>query len=505
MDNETNALRMSGICKSFNGVQVLFDVDLTLRQGEIMGLIGENGAGKSTLMKILTGEYQLDNGTIELFGQQASITTPRSALELGIAMVYQELSNTPDMTIAQNMFIGRELRKKSGFADAKRMTEQTAEYLKVLDLNFDPDRKLRTLTVSEMQMVEIAKIVSFQPKIIVFDEPTSSITQAEAEKLFAVIRQLRDMGISIIYISHKLEELLELTDEITVMRDGKVVSCSSTNTMTKDELICRMVGREINNIFPPRNHTFGDVLLEVEHISKKGKFDDVSFSVRAGEILGLSGLVGAGRTETVMALFGDDRPDCGVVRIKGKTAKIKAPKDAIAHGMALLPEDRKLHGLNVIGSVEDNMEAVVEKRVAHLGFLVDRKRRSAAADNMISTLSVKCSGKDQHVLYLSGGNQQKVVLAKWLQTEADIFILDEPTRGVDIGAKFEIYRIIQQLACQGKAIVLISSELNEIIGLCNRVAVMYEGRIVSILEEDQISQERIMSFAHDYKKEGAAL
>ena len=496
------ALQMSGICKSFNGVQVLYDVDLTLHRGEIMGLIGENGAGKSTLMKILTGEYQKDAGAISLFGEPATITTPRSALEAGIAMVYQELSNAPDMTIAQNMFIGRELRKKSGFADKKKMSEQAREFMKVLDLNFDPDRILRTLSVSEMQMVELTKIVSYQPKIVVFDEPTSSITQAEADKLFGVIRRLRDMGISVIYISHKLEELFELTDNIAVMRDGHMISCSPTNELTKDELIRRMVGRELNNIFPPLNHEFGEVILEAENISRQGEFQDVSFSVRAGEVLGLSGLVGAGRTETVMALFGDKRLDSGTVRIKGQTVQVKAPCDAIAHSVALLPEDRKLHGLNIIGSVEDNVEAVVEKRVARGGFFVDRKRRSADTKQMIDTLSVKCNNKDQHVLYLSGGNQQKVVLGKWLQTGADIFILDEPTRGVDIGAKFEIYKIIHQLACEGKAVILISSELNEIIGLCNRVLVMYEGHVTGILNEDEISQERVMSLAHDYKKEG---
>ena len=502
MSCESVALQMSNICKSFNGVQVLYDVDLTLHKGKIMGLIGENGAGKSTLMKILTGEYQMDSGSIELFGQAATITTPRSALEAGIAMVYQEISNAPDMTIAQNMFIGRELRKKNGFADKKKMSELTREYLKVLDLSFDPNRILHTLSVSEMQMVELTKIVSYQPKIIVFDEPTSSITKAEADKLFAVIRQLRDMGISIIYISHKLEELFELTDNICIMRDGHMISCAPTNELTKNELICRMVGRELNNIFPPLNHEFGEVLLEAENISREGEFENVSFSVRAGEVLGLSGLVGAGRTETVLALFGDKRLDSGNVRIKGQPLRAKSPRDAISHSVALLPEDRKLHGLNLIGSVEDNMEAVVEERVARGGLFVDHKRRSADAKRMIDTLSVKCHNKDQHVLYLSGGNQQKVVLAKWLQTGADIFILDEPTRGVDIGVKFEIYKIIHQLSCEGKAVVLISSELNEIIGLCNRVLAMYEGHVTGILNEDEISQERVMSLAHDYKKEG---
>ena len=503
MENGQVALRMSKICKSFNHIQVLYDVDLTLYQGEIMGLIGENGAGKSTMMKILTGEYQKDSGEIELYGKQVKITTPRTALELGVAMVYQELSNAPDMTIAENMFIGRELRKH-GLADKKTMIEKTKEYLEILDLSFDPNKVLRTLTVSEMQMVEITKIVSYHPQIIIFDEPTSSITQKETEKLFKTIRKLRQMGISIIYISHKLEELLELTDHIMVMRDGHLVGNNRTAEITKDDLIRQMVGREISNIFPPLNQEFGEILLEAKHISRTGEFNDISFSVRAGEVLGFSGLVGAGRTETVMALFGDTKLSSGTVEIRGETVALKSPAAAIAHKVALLPEDRKLHGLNLIGSIQDNINAVIEKRLARRGVFVDRKKRAETAEQMVQQMTIKCNNKDQHVMYLSGGNQQKVVLAKWLLTESDIIILDEPTRGIDIGAKFYIYQIINQLARDGKAVILISSELNEITGLCNRVAVMYEGQLVGILEQDEISQESVMSFAHDCKKEGEA-
>lgn len=501
MEKGQAALRMTKICKSFNHVQVLYDVDLTLYKGEIMGLIGENGAGKSTMMKILTGEYQKDSGEIELYGTPVSITTPRTALELGIAMVYQELSNAPDMTIAENMFIGREL-KKHGLADKKAMAEKTREYLEILDLSFDPNKVLRTLSVSEMQMVEITKIVSYNPQIMIFDEPTSSITQKETEKLFKTIRKLRQMGISIIYISHKLEELLELTDRIVVMRDGRQVGSNKTSEITKADLIRQMVGREISNIFPPLNHEIGEILLEARGISRTGEFTDVSFNVRAGEVLGFSGLVGAGRTEAVMALFGDTKLSSGTVEINGKTVAVKSPATAIAHKIALLPEDRKLHGLNLIGSIQDNIDAVIERRLARRGALIDRRRRAETAEQMIRQMTIKCNHKDQHVIYLSGGNQQKVVLAKWLLTESDIIILDEPTRGIDIGAKFYIYKIINQLAKDGKAVILISSELNEIVGLCNRVAVMYEGQLVGILSEDEISQESIMSFAHDYKKEG---
>jgi ABC-type sugar transport system ATPase subunit len=494
MSEQQAILEMKDISKSFSGVTVLHNVNLTLGKGEIQGLVGENGAGKSTLMKILTGEYRMDSGSITLFGKPVEIVDPRHAIDLGITMVYQELNNAPDMTIAENMFIGRELTKY-GFADKKEMIRRTGEYLAALDLKFSPTEKMRRLTVSEMQMVEIAKVVSCNSKIIIMDEPTSSITESEAEKLFAVLRKLKNMGISIVYISHKLEEMFALADSVTVLRDGRLVKNEKPEKLTKDDLIRLMVGREIDDIFPEKGGSFGEVIMEAEGLTVRGQFENVSFSLRKGEILGFAGLVGAGRTETVMALFGHTRLDSGRVRIRGKEIPLKNPGVSVKNQIALIPEDRKLHGLNLIGKIADNTEMVVEYRNSRFGFVnVALKKQNAL--KMIKELAIKCQGIDQYVLYLSGGNQQKVVLAKWLLSEPDIIIMDEPTRGIDVGAKIEIYKIINQLAAAGKAVIVISSELNEIIGLCNRVIVMYEGRITGELDGKDIEQETIMAYAH---------
>jgi ABC-type sugar transport system ATPase subunit len=488
-------LEMIGINKSFNNVPVLHDVNVTLREGEIQGLVGENGAGKSTLMKILTGEYQRDGGSIKLFGEPVEIINPRHAIDLGITMVYQELNNAPDMTIADNMFIGREL-KKYGFADKKEMFRRTGQYLAALDLKFSPAEKMRRLTVSEMQMVEIAKVVSYNSKIIVMDEPTSSITESEAKKLFVVLRKLKSMGIGIFYISHKLEELFLLVDSITVLRDGHLVKTDSPKNLSKDDLIRLMVGREIDDIFPDKYTAFGETVLEVRDLGQKGQFEHVSFSLRKGEVLGFAGLVGAGRTETVMALFGHTQTDSGTIRVRGKEVRLKSPSHSVKNRIALVPEDRKLHGLNLIAAVADNTEMVVEDRNSRFGF-VNNFIKKQNAENMIRELSIKCYDLNQKARFLSGGNQQKIVVAKWLLSDPDIIILDEPTRGIDVGAKIEIYKIINQLAKDGKAIIVISSELNEIIGLCNRVIVMYEGRVTGELEGKDIEQETIMAYAHE--------
>jgi ABC-type sugar transport system ATPase subunit len=487
-------LEMRDISKSFSGVTVLHNVSLTLGEGEIQGLVGENGAGKSTLMKILTGEYRMDSGSITLFGKPVEIVDPRHAIDLGITMVYQELNNAPDMTIAENMFIGRELTKY-GFADKKEMIRRTGEYLAALDLKFSPVEKMRRLTVSEMQMVEVAKVVSYNSKIIVMDEPTSSITESEAEKLFAVLRKLKGKGIGIIYISHKLEEMFTLADSVTVLRDGYLVKNEKPEKLTKDDLIRLMAGRGIDDIFPPKRDRFGDTVLEVEGLSRKGQFEDVSFTLRKGEILGFAGLVGAGRTETMMALFGHTRPDAGRIRVCGKEVVFKSPCCSVKKSLALVPEDRKLHGLNLIAAVADNTEMVVEDRNSRFGF-VNNAVKKQNAERMIRELAIKCRSVSQKTLFLSGGNQQKIVIAKWLLSDPDIIIMDEPTRGIDVGAKVEIYKIINQLAASGKAVIVISSELNEIIGLCNRVIVMYEGRVTGELEGENIEQETIMAYAH---------
>jgi ABC-type sugar transport system ATPase subunit len=487
-------LEMTGINKSFNQVQVLHDINFSLKKGEIKGIVGENGAGKSTLMKILTGEYQMDSGSIKLFGTPVHFIDPRHAITHGITMVYQELNNSPDMTIAENMFIGREIGR-FGFSNKREMLRLTNEYLAALDLKFPPSKKMRNLSVSEMQMVEIAKVVSYNSKIIILDEPTSSITETETEKLFAVLRRLKSMGISIIYISHKLEELFQLVDSVTVLRDGYLIKTENPENLTREELIRLMVGREVNDIFPKKTAGLGEVVLEVEGLSCKNQFENISFKLHRGEILGFAGLVGAGRTETVMALFGHSKFDSGRILVKGTEASIKTPYHAVVKNMALVPEDRKRHGLNSLATVMDNTEMVVEKRNARLGFINFALKKQNAM-KMINELSIKCRGPDQSVRYLSGGNQQKIVLAKWLLSEPDIIILDEPTRGIDVGAKIEIYRLINQLAVNGKAVIVISSELNEIIGLCNRVVVMYEGKKTAELEGKDIEQETIMHYAH---------
>ena len=488
-------LEMKGIDKKFGDVQVLFGVDFCLQKGEIKGLIGENGAGKSTLMKILTGEYQKNAGEIILYGKPTEISSPRNALDLGISMVYQELNNAPDMTIAENMFIGREIKKR-GFADKKEMNRRARQYLQDFDLDFSPMRRMRDLSVSEMQMVEIAKIVSYDSKIIVMDEPTSSITRGETEKLFKLIHKLKDRGISIIYISHKLDELFELTDTISVMRDGYMVHTDETKNMTEDDLIRLMVGRKIEDIFPPKNNEFGETILKVDGLTRKGEFENVSFSVRRGEIVGFAGLVGAGRTETMMTLFGERKPDGGSVEVKGKHMVIKSPAHAAAQKIALIPEDRKQYGLDLISSVSDNIEFAVEKENSKWGVFLNKKKKMQDTEEMVGALSIKCSSVLQPVMSLSGGNQQKIV------SDPDIIILDEPTRGIDIGAKIEIYKIINNLALSGKAVVLVSSELNEIIGLSNRVIVMYEGKITGELSGEEIEQENIMSYAHAYNNGG---
>jgi ABC-type sugar transport system ATPase subunit len=494
VSKEKVILEMIGITKSFTGVTVLHNVNLTLREGEIQGLVGENGAGKSTLMKILTGEYRMDSGEIKLFGQPVNIANSRHAIDLGITMVYQELNNVPDMTIAENMFIGREL-KKHGFIDKKNMIRLTEQYLSVLDLKFSPIEKMRRLTVSEMQMVEIAKVVSYNSKIIVMDEPTSSITESEAEKLFAVLRKLKDMGIAVIYISHKLEEMFSLADSITVLRDGLLIKTEKPGNLTRNELIRLMVGRDVDDIFPPKHTAFGEIVLETEGLGCRGQFENVSFTLRKGEILGFAGLVGAGRTETVMALFGHTKLDSGKIKVRGKSVELKSPSHAVKKQIALVPEDRKLHGLNLLAAVSDNTEMVVEDRNSRFGF-VNTLLKKKNAEMMKEKLNIRCQGITQPVRYLSGGNQQKTVVAKWLLSDPDIIILDEPTRGIDVGAKIEIYKLIQKLAEDGKAVIVISSELNEIIGLCSRVVVMYEGRVTGELEGNDIQQETIMRYAH---------
>ncbi len=486
-------LKMQNISKTFGTNKVLDHVQFDLMSGEVHALIGENGAGKSTLMKILMGIYEADEGTVEMEGKKVFFPNPSKALEAGIAMIHQELNPILDMSVAENIFTGKEIRKH-GFVDKKAQEEEATHYLEELGVTISPATLMRKLSVSEIQMVEIAKTLSWGARIIIMDEPTSAITESEVGKLFENIRMLTKKGIGIIYISHKMDELFEISDRITVLRDGTYISTSDTAEITPRELIRRMVGRDITEIYPEHRSKIGEKVLSVKDVSRTGEFSNISFELHRGEKLGIAGLMGAGRTELVMALFGANRLDSGSIEIDGKAVQMKSPGDAIAHKMALISEDRKFYGLNLIGSVEDNIVSIIEGKISRFGFFDKRKSRELT-DDMIGKLRIKTSSPKQLVKNLSGGNQQKVVLAKWLLDDPDILIFDEPTRGIDVGAKAEIYKIIEELACEGKAIIIISSEMPELIGLSHRMIVMHEGEKTGELSGEGMTQERIMTLA----------
>lgn len=492
-------LEMEDVNKSFGTNHVLRNVRFDLHSGEVHALIGENGAGKSTLMKILMGIYDADSGEVKISGEKVVFSDPSQALHMGVAMIHQELNPIPDMSIAENIFMGKE-KKKGFFSDKKSQEKEASLYMEMLGLDLSPSTLMRNLDVSQMQMVEIAKTLSYGAKIIIMDEPTSAITDSEVEKLFQNIRKLKSQGIGIIYISHKMDELFEISDRITVLRDGRYVLTSDTGDITPQELIRAMVGREINEIYPEHKSEIGKTLLSVKNAGRAGEFKNISFDLHRGEKLGIAGLMGAGRTELVMALFGAERLTEGTVEIEGKEVHIRSPRDAINHKMALVTEDRKYYGLNLMASVEDNIVSVIEKNISKGGFYNRGKGRKYAED-MVGKLDVKVTGVKQIVKSLSGGNQQKVVLAKWLLNDPDIIIFDEPTRGIDVGAKTEIYRMIEDLACQGKGIVIISSEMPELIGLSHRMIVLHEGKMTGKLKKEEMSQENIMTLASGYSKE----
>ena len=490
-------LDMQNISKSFGTNRVLQNVRFNLNSGEVHALIGENGAGKSTLMKILMGIYTADSGNIKIFGKDTVFSGPSQALNAGVAMIHQELNPILDMSVAENIFMGKE-KRKGVFADKKGQEKEAAKYLEMLGVHISPSKLMRTLDVSQMQMVEIAKTLSYGARIIIMDEPTSAITDSEVERLFQNIEKLK--GIGIIYISHKMDELFKIADRITVLRDGQYVLTSGINDITPQQLIRSMVGREINEIYPEHKSSAGQVLLSVRHAGRKGEFKDISFDLHSGEKLGIAGLMGAGRTELVMALFGATKLNEGEVEVEGKPVELKSPADAIRHRIALVTEDRKFYGLNLMASVEDNIVSVIEKKISRGGFYNKRKGKRCA-EEMINKLNIKVTSPKQLTGNLSGGNQQKVVLAKWLLNDPDIIIFDEPTRGIDVGAKAEIYKIIEDLACDGKGIIVISSEMPELIGLSHRMIVLHEGEMTGTLERDELIQENIMTLASGYRKE----
>jgi ABC-type sugar transport system ATPase subunit len=491
-------LEMRGICKSFNGVPVLRDVGLTVRRGEVHALVGENGAGKSTLMKILMGMHPADEGEISVDGQRVAFRTPREAMQGGISMIHQELSPVPDMDVAENVFLGREPRRAAlrflCMVDRGRMRRECQRLFDGLSIPISPAALMRRLSVAEMQLVEIAKALSLSPKVIVMDEPTSAITDREVEVLFAQIQALKARGVSVVYISHKMAEIFRIADRITVLRDGAFVACDEARALDRDALIKLMVGRELKELFPKETVAPGEEVLSVKGLSWGTRVREVSFSLRKGEILGLAGLVGAGRSETVETLFGIRRASAGEVWVKGVKRSIRSPRDAIAQSIALITEDRKLQGLNLKGTVEENICLVALGKLFRSG-VIRRRTERTVADDFMRRLRVKAYSRAQVVSSLSGGNQQKVVLAKWLLADPEIIVFDEPTRGIDVGAKRDIYLFIGQLVRQGKAVILVSSEIPELIGLADRILVMAGGRITGELQRPEFSQEQIMRYA----------
>ncbi len=491
-------LEMCDISKSYIGVQALDKVSIRVRPGTVHALLGENGAGKSTLMKILAGETQADSGEMIIDGEKRRFANRKNAIECGISIIHQEMINVQEMTVAENMFLGREFKRKGNiFLNRKQNSSQTKKLLAEVGLNISPLKKMRDLTVAEMQMCEIAKAVSYDSRIFIMDEPTSAITETETEVLFQLIRNIISKGHSIIYISHKLDEIYEIADEITVLRDGKLVAHFNDTEVERNVLIKHMVDRDVVDVYPKRNrNSDGDVLLEVKDISIPGVFRNISFQVRAGEILGLAGLMGAGRTEIVEAIFGINQIEKGSLIIKGQKKRITSPVKAISNGIGLITDDRKLKGLIMGMNIKDNIvlsnhKSFKSKRLAFL----DWRKISDESEKYKKLLKIKTPNLSQDVENLSGGNQQKVVLSKWLSRDCDIIIFDEPTRGIDIAAKSDFYHHISEQAEQGKAVIFISSEMEEVIGMCDRVLVLREGEAMGELSADDITQEKIMHYA----------
>ena len=488
-------LTMEGIDKSFPGVHALDHVNLEVRKGEVHALMGENGAGKSTLMKVLTGIYTKDSGTITYEGKEVEFHGPKEAQEAGIVIVHQELNMMNHLTVAQNIFIGREFMK-GGIIDDAKMNEESKKLFEQLGIKIDPTEKMGNLTVGKQQMCEIAKAISHKAKVIIFDEPSAALTEAEIEELFKIIRDLRDQQLGIIYISHRMDEIKVITDRVTVMRDGGYVGTLITKDCTKDDIINMMVGRVIYEDPKTKSMVAPDapVVLKVEHRNAGKMVQDVSFELHKGEILGFSGLMGAGRTETARALFGADPKESGDIYVNGKKVDIRSPKDAVALGIGYLSEDRKRYGIVVDKSVAEN------STMAHLknfvkGLFIDKRKEEDATQDYIKRLNTKTPSTDQLVVNLSGGNQQKVVLAKWLVKDCDILIFDEPTRGIDVGAKSEIYHLMNELVAQGKSIIMISSEMTEILRMSDRIVVMCEGKKTAEIDIADATQESIMHAA----------
>jgi len=490
-------LEMKGISKSFPGVKALDHVELKLRPGTVHSLMGENGAGKSTLMKCLFGIYKKDEGSIIYEGNEVNIADPFDALNKGIAMVHQELQPIPDQTIGENIYVGRYPLNKLHLVDHKKMYSEAQALLDDLGLDYDVKAKLGTLTTSQMQLVEIAKAISADAKIIILDEPTSSLTSKEVRKLFEIIHRLTSRGCGVIYISHKMDEILEISDDVTIMRDGHYIGTWPAKELTIDFIIAKEVGRELKNMYPPKVNTPGEVVLEAKDYCSihENSFQHCSFSVRKGEIFGVAGLVGAQRTELMEGIFGMRGVTSGELYFNGKKLHIKNPIDAIDNGLALITEDRRARGIFGVLSVSDNVAVASLSDFLKYRMLLDHKKIKGVVDSSIKKLSIKTPSNKALIKNLSGGNQQKVIISRWLAKEPDVLIMDEPTRGIDVGAKYEIYSIIGDLAKEGKTIIMISSEMPELIGTCDRIMVMCEGKVTGIVEKEDMNQEHIMDLS----------
>lgn len=496
-------LEMHGISKSFPGVKALDGVNLNIRPGTVHALMGENGAGKSTLMKCLFGIYKMDEGEVFVDGEKMNITNPDEALKHGLAMVHQELQPVPARTIAENMYLGRYPTKQVGplkMIDHKKMNEEAAKWLETVKLSFEPTTKLGELSISQMQLVEIAKAVSQNANLIILDEPTSSLTETEVEALFDIVREFREKGVSFVYISHKMAEIRQISDDITIMRDGCYVGTWGMNEISDGEIVKQMVGRELTNVYPPLDNTPGDVLMEVKgytSINEKS-FKDCSFTLRRGEILGFGGLVGAQRTELMEAIFGMRHVTKGEIFLNGEKITVKHPSDAIKSGIGMITEDRRGNGILGCLSIADNVSIASLNNYLEAGIKLDKKKIEELVQDNVSKLSIKTPSSKTAIQSLSGGNQQKVIISRWLANNPDVLIMDEPTRGIDVGAKYEIYQIMIDLAKQGKGIIMISSEMPELLGVSNRVMVMCNGKITGEVSGAEATQENVMKYATQF-------
>lgn len=498
-----HVLEMLDITKRYPGVVALDKARLQLRSGEVHCLVGENGAGKSTLMKVLAGAISKDEGRILIAGEECDYQTPLQASKLGISMIHQEFNLAPQLSVAENIFLGRAPSKR-GVIQWRQMHDMARNALAMLDSDLDPGRLVATLSVAEQQMVEIAKALSINARILVMDEPSATLTDHELQSLFEIMTKLYRQGMGIIYISHRLEEIFTIGHRVTVMRDGHWIDTQELCDVTRENLIRMMVGRELQDEFPPRDVEKGEVRLQVEELSRKGSFHPLSFNIRAGEVVGLTGLVGSGRTEVARALFGADPATSGSVYVDGEEVRARTPRQAIARGIGLLTEDRKGQGLILGMSVRNNI-SLANMKATQRGALLSPSKEKAIAESYVKDLQIKTPHVEEIVHHLSGGTQQKVVLAKWLLTDSKVLIFDEPTRGVDVGAKVEIYRLINSIAAQGVAVLIITSELPEALGMCDRLLVMREGHLMGALDVEEADQEKIMALATADPAEAAAL